>query len=182
VRLRAIEAQRLHESQGLPGAAPPEIMAVAGQRAGPSYALPGQAAPTEPRATKQHGVRIESANHPKTGQNSTGVDKAASQTLLQSECCSRPCRRDRTRSWLPQGPTTCQIAAEVDATAFAISVRREGGLLIAEAERDDPSTGFLIFRDARLPAPVAGCRPRSFERELSKRPICHSRGRAYRIE
>jgi len=28
-------------------------------------------------------------------------------------------------------------AAEVDAIAFAISVRREGGLLIAEAERND---------------------------------------------
>jgi 2-phosphosulfolactate phosphatase len=30
-----------------------------------------------------------------------------------------------------------EIAAEVDAIAFAISVRREGGLLIAEAERND---------------------------------------------
>jgi exodeoxyribonuclease V alpha subunit len=81
-------------------------------------------------------------------------------------------------------PKDREIAAEVDAIAFAISVRREAGLLIAEAERNDlqPSTGFLILRNVRLPAPVAGCRPRSFERELSKRPICHSRGRAYRIE
>ena len=30
-----------------------------------------------------------------------------------------------------------QIAAEVGAIAFAISVRRDGGLLIAEAERSD---------------------------------------------
>jgi hypothetical protein len=30
-----------------------------------------------------------------------------------------------------------EIAAEVDAIAFAISVRREAGLLIAEAERND---------------------------------------------
>jgi hypothetical protein len=30
-----------------------------------------------------------------------------------------------------------EIAAEVDAMAFAISVRREGGLLIAEAERGE---------------------------------------------
>jgi hypothetical protein len=30
-----------------------------------------------------------------------------------------------------------EIAAEVDDIAFAISVRREGGLLIAEAERND---------------------------------------------
>jgi hypothetical protein len=30
-----------------------------------------------------------------------------------------------------------QIAAEVGAIAFAISVRRDGGLLIAEAERND---------------------------------------------
>jgi len=31
-----------------------------------------------------------------------------------------------------------EIAAEVDAIAFAISVRREEGLLVAEAERNDP--------------------------------------------
>jgi hypothetical protein len=30
-----------------------------------------------------------------------------------------------------------EIAAKVDAVAFAISVGREGGLLIAEAERND---------------------------------------------
>jgi hypothetical protein len=30
-----------------------------------------------------------------------------------------------------------EIAAEVDAIAFAISVRREAGLLIAEAKRSD---------------------------------------------
>jgi hypothetical protein len=34
-------------------------------------------------------------------------------------------------------PKDREIAAEVDAIAFAIPVRREGGLLIAEAERND---------------------------------------------
>jgi hypothetical protein len=67
--------------------------------------------------------------------------KAASQTLRQSGRYSRPCRRYRTRSWLRKGRTydlkDREIAAEVDGIAFAISVRRDRGLLIAEAERND---------------------------------------------
>jgi hypothetical protein len=34
-------------------------------------------------------------------------------------------------------PKDREVAVEVDAIAFAISVRREAGLLIAEAERND---------------------------------------------
>jgi hypothetical protein len=66
--------------------------------------------------------------------------KAANQTLLQSERWPRPCRRHRTRSRLPAGAYDLkdrENAAEVDSIAFAISVRLEGGLLIAEAERND---------------------------------------------
>jgi hypothetical protein len=48
-----------------------------------------------------------------------------------------------------------EIAAQVDAMDFAISVRLEGGLLIAEAERNDiepasaPSATRLVRTDGR---------------------------------
>jgi hypothetical protein len=65
--------------------------------------------------------------------------KVASQTLLQSGRCSRPCRPPNPKL-VAAGAYDLkdrEIAAEVDAIASAISVRREGGLLIAEAERND---------------------------------------------
>jgi hypothetical protein len=52
------------------------LVAVAEQRSGPSYALPGQAASTAFRGRQNTRVRIKSANQPKAGQNSTGVDSA----------------------------------------------------------------------------------------------------------
>jgi hypothetical protein len=46
-----------------------------------------------------------------------------------------------------------EIAAEVDAIASAISVRREGGLLIAEAEQGEfVATPPWIFATGRCPA------------------------------
>jgi len=63
-------------AQGPPARRSARLVAVAAQRAGPSYALPGQAASTDPRGNKDRRVRIQSANQPKTGQNSTGVDNA----------------------------------------------------------------------------------------------------------
>jgi hypothetical protein len=50
-----------------------------------------------------------------------------------------------------------EIAAEVDVIAFAISVRREAGLLIAEAERNH----FNRVLDLPRRASSRPCRPRS---------------------
>jgi hypothetical protein len=44
-----------------------------------------------------------------------------------------------------------EIAAEVDAIAFAISVRRDSGIIDRGSREGRPSTGFLMFRDVRLP-------------------------------
>jgi hypothetical protein len=78
-----------------------------------------------------------------------------------------------------------EIAAEVDAIAFAISVRRERRLLIAGARpgraRDNAS---LIFATDRCPALYghAPCIVGECSMEVTKCPICHSRERVYRIE